>query len=84
MEARALTDGALLWSWAPPDGAPTGALVATRNLLFVGTAGATHAVDAIARRSVWVHPRGGPLSLSREGILIIAGSDGVLTAIDVR
>jgi|GEM_PF-1755179 len=79
------SDGRLLWSWTIPDGPSwlTSVLV-TRNILFVSTHTTTYAVDLAARRHTWVYPAGGQLSMSKEGLLLIARPNGRLTAIDVR
>ncbi|HEU4451936.1 MAG TPA: PQQ-binding-like beta-propeller repeat protein [Longimicrobium sp.] len=84
VEARQESDGSLLWSWTPPAGEPAGSMVVTDNILFVATSQGTYAVDMAARRHTWSHPATGHLSMTREGILVIARNDGKLTAIDVR
>ena len=84
VEARAEANASLQWSWIPPDGAPAGPMIATRNLLLVSTAANTYAVDLASHAQVWSYPAGGHLALSSQGILFIAQSSGKLTAVSVR
>ena len=84
VEARQESDGALQWSWTPPDGQPVGPMIATKNLLLVSTAAKTYAVDLATRAPVWSYPAGGHLALSAQGILFIAQSNGTLAAVSVR
>jgi hypothetical protein len=84
VEARAETDGSLQWSWTPPDGAPAGPMIATKNLLLVSTAANTYAVDLASHAQVWMYPAGGHLALSAQGILFIAQSSGKLSAVSMR
>jgi outer membrane protein assembly factor BamB len=84
VEVRRESDGGLEWAWLPPEGQIGRTMVATNNLLFVSTAGSTYAVDLAARRTVWSHAAGGSLALTQDGILLIAGEDGRLTAIDLK
>jgi hypothetical protein len=84
VEARNESDGALLWSWTPPAGQPTGPMIVTKNLLLVSTAANTYAVDLASRAQVWSYPAGGHLTLSAQGILFIAQSSGRLAAVSVR
>ena len=84
VEARRESDGGLLWSWTPPEGAVTGQTVATRNLLFVTTSENVYAVDLGARRHTWSYPAAGHLSLAGEGILLVARENGSLVAIDLK
>lgn len=76
MEARSVTNGQLLWSWAPPTADGNNqfyGIVATNNLLFVSTDMYTYAVDMTTHAAVWSYPMGGELSISRSGILYING-----------
>src|SRR5262245_58807772 len=84
IQARSETDGALQWSWVPPQGSPVGPMIATKNLLLVSTATNTYAVDLVTRNAIWSYPAGGHLTLSSQGILFIAQSSGRLTAVAVR
>jgi len=84
VEARNESDGSLQWSWAPPEGQPTGPMIATQNLLLVSTAANTYAVDLATHAQVWAYPAGGSLALSAQGILFIAQSSGKLSAVSVR
>ena len=84
VQARAEGDGSLQWSWAPPEGQPTGPMIATKNLLLVSTAANTYAVDLASHAQVWSYPAGGHLTLSAQGILFIAQTSGKLTAVAMR
>lgn len=92
VDVRRESDGALLWAWAPPVGAPVGPIIVTNNLFFVGVAPSppavvgsqTYAVDIISGSQVWSHPVGGHLALGANGILFISSANGRLTAIAVR
>lgn len=81
IEARSESDGSLLWAWAPPDGAPAGTSIVCDNLLFVGTAANTYAVDLSLHVPVWSYHAGGSLAVSRLGLLLIAQQNGKLAAI---
>jgi len=82
--ARRESDGSLVWAWAPPDGTVQGTMIATQNLLFVSTGATTYALDLAARLQGWSYPAGGALALSKDGLLLIAQSNGKLAAIRVR
>jgi outer membrane protein assembly factor BamB len=85
VEARAESDGTLLWAWrrpAQPQLWPN--MIVTRNLLFATDGARTYAVDLDARRQVWSYPAGGDLSLSKDGLFLIARPDGVLEAITAK
>jgi len=84
VEARAESDGALLWIWIAPDGTPTGNMIVTNNLLFVGTVATTYAVDFRTHAQVWSYPKGGLLALSKRGILLVSGQDGRVAAVTLR
>lgn len=84
LEARRESDGARLWAWAIPAGTPIGAVIATRNLLFVSTSTSSYAIDIATRQMVWSYAAGGHLALSSQGILFIAQASGELAAIAVR
>jgi hypothetical protein len=84
VEARRESDGSFLWSWAPPLGNPRGNLVVAKNVLFVAGDNKTYAIDLAARRHTWSYPAFGQLSVSRDGLLFIARTDGKVTAIDLR
>jgi outer membrane protein assembly factor BamB len=84
LEVRAESDGALLWMWIPPEGAPAGTAIVTDNLIFVSTAANTYAIDLASHQTVWRHAAGGLLALGQRGQLLIARADGKLTAIAVK
>lgn len=83
LDVRRESDGSAVWTWAAPHGL-VGDVLVTNNLVFVRSSSTTFAVDIATRRPVWSYPSGGPLMLSAQGALIIAGSEGTLTAIGVR
>lgn len=92
LEARAETDGTLLWSWTPPARGDTGFLsevLLTKNALIVSTNLSTYAIDRATHHTVWSYPAAGNLALSANGILYIegygtAGSTAPITAINVH
>jgi hypothetical protein len=57
-------------------------MIATDNLLFATSRDTTFAIDLATHKPVWSYPRAGHLALA-DGALIIAGDDGMLTAISV-
>ncbi len=72
--------GARLWAWGPsPLGSVTGTIIATDNLLFVGTGAATYAIDLVSHRAIWTYPAAGDLAFG-DGVLYVAGANGILTA----
>ncbi|HUR93388.1 MAG TPA: PQQ-binding-like beta-propeller repeat protein, partial [Gemmatimonadales bacterium] len=85
VEARRESDGSLLWVWHRPDVSQLWPdMIVTRNMLFASDGATTFALDLNAHRQGWSYPAGGELSLSKDGLLLIAGSEGVLTAIKVK
>jgi outer membrane protein assembly factor BamB len=78
LEARDVTSGALLWSWALPlqddDGFGEN-LVVTNNLLFVPGKHNTYAIDLATHQSRWSYHFAGKLALSSQGVLYILGPD---------
>jgi len=89
LEARAESDGSLLWSWTPPTGQDLSfrsEVLVTDNLVFVSTAWAAYAIDLTTHQTVWsyfTYPLGTRLALSRSGILYLNGPD-YLTAINLQ
>lgn len=86
LEARAETDGTLLWSWVPPQTGDTNfksEVLLTNNLVFVSTNLATYAVDLSSHKTVWSYPLMGRLALSKNGILYIQSAN-LLTAINLK
>jgi hypothetical protein len=88
--SRRESDGALLWSWTPPQ--PSINLVGmalTNIVLFVATspssstAGVTFAIDLTSHLPVWSYPMTGAMALSKEGALYIMQGPKV-AAIAVR
>jgi outer membrane protein assembly factor BamB len=81
LEARRDSDGTLLWSWLPPEnttepfavfhGSTPGNVLATDNLVFVGTGSGIYAVDTTTRRHVWHYPKPGRMALSPQGVLYL-------------
>lgn len=84
VEAHKESDGSLLWVWIPPDGTPQGTMVVTKNMLLVSTSANTYAVDLSRQRHTWSYPAGGSLAVSKDGILLIAQSNGRLSAISLK
>lgn len=86
LEARAESDGALLWSWVPGpsnETAWTGEPVVTKNLVFASASKATYAIDLATRKVVWSYPMAGRLALTRSGILYIQNQE-VVVAFNVK
>lgn len=86
IEARGETDGALQWSWTPPQAAEVNWVaepLVTKNLLFVSTNVATYAIDLRSHKTVWSYPAAGKLALTRSGILYIQNADA-LVAFNVK
>jgi hypothetical protein len=86
LEVRAEGDGALQWSWTPPQAAETswvGEPIVTKNLAFVSTNVATYAIDLRTHKAVWSYPAGGKLALTRSGVLYIQNADA-LVAFNVK
>ena len=81
LSVRNESDGALRWTWSPPNGSLSGTMIATDSHILAGTDTATYAIDLNTRTQVWSYPAGGKLALS-EGILYIATDSGTLVAID--
>jgi len=75
LEARAESDGQLLWSWTPAstqgDKVFVSEVLLTDNLAFVSTDKATYAIDLATHRAVFSYPASGKLSLSANGVLYI-------------
>lgn len=74
LEARRESDGAVLWSWQSPwedDTALPGNVVATDNLVFVGTSKRVFAIDIATHEAVWVYPYPGRLAISASGVLYV-------------
>jgi hypothetical protein len=95
LEARAETDGTLLWSWVPPQAGDTNfesETLLTKTILFVSTNLATYGIDTTMHQTVWSVPLVGKLALSSSGILYIEGQQtqvspstpGTLSAINVK
>jgi hypothetical protein len=88
--SRRESDGALLWSWTPPQPSitPMG-MALTNNVVFVAmssgstTAGVTFAIDLTSHLPVWSYPMTGTMALSKEGALYIVQGPKV-AAIAVR
>lgn len=88
-EARALSNGALLWSWRPESHGvfadATYELAATYNIIFVATNAEVAAVDVVTRKTVWTYPAGSRISLSASGLLFITlAEEGKVTAVNLR
>jgi hypothetical protein len=80
LEVRAESNGALIWSWVPPqagDVAFISEVLLTKNLVFVSTNLATYAIDLSTHLTVWGVPLVGKLSLSRNGVLYIQAANEI-------
>jgi outer membrane protein assembly factor BamB len=84
VEVRNESDGSLVWVWHSPTNQYGKSMIVTDNLLFVSVRGQTFAIDLSARQQVWSYSRGGHITLTPEGILVIADPDNGLAAIDLR
>lgn len=84
VESHKVSDGSLVGTWVPPEGAVKPPLIVTKNLLFASTTAATYAVELTSLRQVWSYPAGGALALTKDGLLLIAQSTGKLSAITVK
>jgi hypothetical protein len=92
VEARAETDGSLIWSWTPPAAGDTkfvSEVLLTQNTIIVSTNLSTYAIDRTTHHVVWSYPVAGSLALSPNGILYIesygtSGATTTLTAINVH
>jgi hypothetical protein len=86
LEARAESDGALLWWWTPQSASDTvfvSEVLLTENLAFVSTNRATYAIDLTTHRPVFSYPMFGKLALSANGILYIQNTTD-LVAINLK
>ena len=72
--------GAALWTWAGPEEI-TQAMLATVDHLFVSSERNTYAIDLATQQTSWTYAAGGELSMSPQGNLFIAGTDGNLTVV---
>lgn len=94
VQARRLSDGILVWSWALPHEEVIDAglygqkkrknMIATNNLLFVTAENTTYALDLVTHQPVWSYPRGGELSMSKYGVLFINTTDAHIIAITLN
>jgi outer membrane protein assembly factor BamB len=80
LEARNEADGALVWSWTPPQGAETSSnnILVTNNLVFLSTDKATYAIDRTTHAPVWSYPFAGKLAMSANGVLYINGRSSIV------
>jgi outer membrane protein assembly factor BamB len=86
LEARAETDGKLLWSWVPPVSGEVSfqaSPVVSKNLLFISTNLNTYALDLKSHKVVWSYPAHGYLAISQNGILYIQSPDA-LVAVNLK
>lgn len=81
--ALRMQDGGKAWSWPiPAADIENGAarfhnMVLTNNLLFVSFEKHAYAIDLATHQTVWTFERGGPMTLSRNGVLYLNGSTGL-------
>jgi hypothetical protein len=81
LEARAESDGELLWSWTPPaagDSRFISETLLTQNLAFVSTDRATYAIDLKTHHAVFSYPAHGKLALSANGVLYIQNTNDLI------
>jgi hypothetical protein len=79
LEAHNEGDGALKWSWTP-DTATTkfvGNIVATANLIFVGTDTGTYAIDKGTHVPVWHFKKSGNLAITSNGVLLVTDASTI-------
>jgi outer membrane protein assembly factor BamB len=74
--------GSTLWSWRPPSGELSDALVVTASHAFVTSSTSVYAVDLDSRSAIWSYGVAGHLSIAN-GSLYVASSQGVLSAFDL-
>lgn len=79
LQARSLATGEVQWAWdlpepvrLDPSNRPTGNLLLTDNLVFVGTSAKTYAIDLQTHAPAWSTPLTGDLALSSNLVLYIA------------
>lgn len=79
LDALDEASGAVLGRWRPEGeySLVTGNVVATRNLVFVGTTLGTHAIDRGTMQQVWSVPLRGHLAISGEGLLSILSATSI-------
>jgi hypothetical protein len=85
LEARAESDGLLLWSWTPwsNEGNFVSEVLLTDTHAFVSTGHATHVIDLGTHQSVWSYPLSGKLALSPRGVLYIQNATD-LVAVNLK
>jgi hypothetical protein len=86
LEARRESDGALLWTWSPPqpeDVTFNSEVLLTNSIVFVSTNLATYGIDTTTHQLVFSYPFAGRLALSSNGILYIQGI-GPIVAINLK
>jgi outer membrane protein assembly factor BamB len=75
--------GTKLWRWTPPGGQEiSGPMIATDNMLFVGTSSTTYAIDLTTHLPDWSYPAAGAMALS-DNTLFIEGYNGTIYALAV-
>jgi len=87
IEARAETDGKLLWSWSPLSTAESSFssdVLVTDSHVFVSTNVNTYAIDLKTHQFAWIYPMAGRLSLSANGVLYIWTMDNKLAAVALK
>lgn len=79
VEARAESNGTVIWRWTPPAGTATAPLIVTESHLLVRTTTATHALDVGSGQSEWSYPVAGHMALADDTLYI--ASQATVTAI---
>lgn len=82
LEVRDEVTGELLWAWEVPADNLTGTMIVTGSHLLACTGSAVYAVNLQTHLSDWSYPVSGDLALG-DGVLYVAGANGVLTAIEL-
>jgi outer membrane protein assembly factor BamB len=77
------SDGAPLWNWVSDVSGRLGALIVTDNVIFVTAPNNAYAIDLRTHAPVWTF-NGGHLTLTKDGALLVAQSNGQLVAFDLK
>lgn len=85
LQAISESDGAVLWSWTPPEkqGLFLNNVLVVDNPVFCSSDSTTYAIDRTTHAMVWSYPAGGDLALSANGILYIQ-SHASIAAINLK
>lgn len=86
IEVHSESTGDSLWSWQPPGNEEVGfgGLIVTDNLVFLSTNKRVYAISLETHQPVWSYWKPGSISMSTNGVLYIASSDGRLGAVNLQ